>query len=442
MYIPTNVKQKMQKLLDGGFEAYIIGGAIRDIHRYKKPHDYDLFTNATGKQILNIFPKGKIIGNEKRQAKILTVIVDNIEISQYRTNGDRTKTGIDFKKHLSTCDFGINAIACDVNEEFYDYHNGIADIHDCIIKCVGNPIKRFDEDLSRIMRAIRFETILGFDIDEKTKEIMHEKIKNNELNNVPQDCIRDELLKMIKYPRCFMNLYHNFILSKYLPESDDANLQDGCDHHDEPVLAHCNYAFMKSLELTDNYRINIAAFLHDMGKPKKCQIDKDGKISFTDHQKESVIIAERFLKRLKFKNSDIKYITTMIAHHMMGDVRRLKDNTIIKYYNTLEDAGITIEDMLIMTYCDNQGNQAKPTVKFNEFYQQNNWLRRIHKLKYQRMPFRMNDLEINGHDIIKIGITDGKKIGEKLNKIFKKVQNGDIKNDRHTLMNYLKGEKK
>ena len=127
---------------------------------------------------------------------------------------------------------------------------------------------------------------------------------------------------------------------------------------------------------------------------------------------------------------------------MMGDVRRLKDNTIIKYYNTLEDAGITIEDMLIMTYCDNQGNQAKPRVKFNEFYQQNNWLRRIHKLKYQRMPFRMNDLEINGHDIIKIGITDGKKIGENLNKIFEKVQNGDIKNDRHTLMNYLKGEKK
>lgn len=116
----------------------------------------------------------------------------------------------------------------------------------------------------------------------------------------------------------------------------------------------------------------------------------------------------------------------------------LKDKTIIAIYNDLESAGISVEDMLIMTYSDNQGNQAKPRVKFNEFYQQNNWLRRVYKLKYQRMPFRIKDLEINGHDIIKLGITDGKQIGEILNKIFELVINGELKNSRPDLMNHLK----
>lgn len=92
MKLPTEIKSKMQTLLDAGFDAYVIGGAVRDSIIGRTPHDYDIFTNCSGKQILKLFPKGVVMGNEERQQKILTVIVDDVEISQYRANGDRTKT--------------------------------------------------------------------------------------------------------------------------------------------------------------------------------------------------------------------------------------------------------------------------------------------------------------------------------------------------------------
>jgi tRNA nucleotidyltransferase (CCA-adding enzyme) len=403
--IPADARNIMQTLEDKGYEVCICGGYIRDIAKGIKPKDVDIFTNANGKQILKLFPKGKVIGNKERQEKILTVIVNSIEVSQYRKNGDRTEVGTSLEKHLSTCDLTINSLAMKLDGIIIDNHGGLSDLNFGIIKCVGNPEDRFNEDILRVMRAIRFKTIYGFEMEEKTRE---ELIKRTEgLLKIPQDRIRDELLKMINYPRCFMELYHFFVLSKYLPEADKANLLDGGKYHDEPVLAHSNFTFQNALKLTDDYRILIAGFLHDMGKPTEARTDEDGNVSFKGHQKASVEIATRFLTQLKFSNADIKYITTMIKHHMMGDVDKMKDKTVIDIYNELEDAGISVEDMLIMTYSDNQGNQAKPRVKFNEFYQQNNWLRRVYKLKYQRMPFRIKDLEINGHDIIKLGITDG-----------------------------------
>ena len=119
----------------------------------------------------------------------------------------------------------------------------------------------------------------------------------------------------------------------------------------------------------------------------------------------------------------------------------LSDKTIIKYVNELESAGISIEDMLIMTYCDNQGNEAKPRCKFNEFYKNNNWLRKVYQLKYQRMSFRIKDMEINGHDLINLGITNGKDIGRILKDLYNLVLNGDIKNNRYMLMWHIKNMK-
>ena len=440
MEIPDAVKAKMQKLIDNGFEVSLIGGAIRDYNLYKKPKDYDLFSNANGEQILKTFPKGKVIGNEERQKKILTVIVGDTEISQYRANGDRTKVGTSLDDHLKTCDFTINSICSNINGDIYDPNGGLEDLNQKIIRCVGNPKDRFDEDPLRILRAVRQKLQLGqaFSIEENTKEVMIEKIKNNELSKLAPERIQDELIKMVNHPWCFEYLFHYFILSKYLPECDAAAKQDGGKYHDEPVLSHMDFTFKESVKLTTNYRIPIACFLHDIGKPIEARIDDEGNVSFKGHQKTSVEIAKRFLTELKFSNADIKYITTMIKHHMMGDVTKMKDKTIIDIYNELEDAGISVEDMLIMTYSDNQGNQAKPRIKFNEFYQQNNWLRRVYKLKYQRMPFRIKDLEINGHDIIELGIADGKQIGAILNKIFELVMDGELKNDRPYLINHIK----
>ena len=112
MIIPKNTKKIMQKLINNKFDAFIIGGWNRDMSIGHTPKDIDIFTNASGKQILKLFPNGVVIGNDERQQKILTVIVDGIEVSQYRANGDRTEVGNNLETHLKTCDFTINSISC------------------------------------------------------------------------------------------------------------------------------------------------------------------------------------------------------------------------------------------------------------------------------------------------------------------------------------------
>ena len=154
--IPDKIKGMMQVLLQNGYEAYIVGGAIRDYYFGVKPKDYDIFTNATGKQILEMFPEGKIIGGEERQEKRLTVVVHGVEISQYRKNGDRTKTGNTLSEHQATCDFTINSIAMDVEGNIIDPYRGTKHIEIKKLMFVGIPQERVDEDTLRLLRGIRF----------------------------------------------------------------------------------------------------------------------------------------------------------------------------------------------------------------------------------------------------------------------------------------------
>jgi len=142
MEIPKEIKEIMQELLDNGFEAYIVGGAVRDNYYGFMPNDYDIFTNATGEEILKVFPQGKILGGEERQKKILTVVVDGVEVSQYRSSGDRTETGNDLASHQATCDFYINALVVDINGKYCGdakiTQMAFADLDDRLLRFVGN----------------------------------------------------------------------------------------------------------------------------------------------------------------------------------------------------------------------------------------------------------------------------------------------------------------
>lgn len=437
MIIPKNTKKIMQKLINNKFDAFIIGGWNRDMSIGHTPKDIDIFTNASGKQILKLFPNGVVIGNDERQQKILTVIVDGIEVSQYRANGDRTEVGNNLETHLKTCDFTINSICRDIKGQLIDYHYGLYDIRMKRVKCVGNPDDRFKECPLRILRGIRQSAQLKFKIEDKTYESMKKNIKL--INTLSPERIKDEFIKMQGHKRSYDGLSDVGVLELLVPEYKHIYKLNGGDYHDEDVHIHCNNAYKIACDLTSNYRIHMATFFHDIGKGTTIETDENGKISFLGHQKESARIVNEFMTKYKFSNADIKYVTTMIVMHMMGDVRRLKPKTIINYVNELESAGISVEDMLIMTYCDNQGNEAKPRCKFNEFYKQNNWLRQVYKMKYQRMPFKIPDLEIDGKDCLELGLI-GKEIGVKLNEIFEKVVEGDLTNDRHILLRYLKGE--
>ena len=261
--ITIKVKKLMQKLLDNGFEAYIVGGAVRDYFMRLTPKDYDIFTNATGEEILKIFPNGNVIGGEERQEKILTVIVDGIEISQYRSNGDRTETGSSLKEHLATCDFSINSIAMDINEKIIDEHNGIDDIYSKKLKFVNNPLDRIKEDPLRILRGIRFWTkYRGL-----TFEDIHVVLENIDLlDTLPTERIREEFMKIIKYPDGITSLWCDDIIYKIFPELKDVVDMKGGDHHDETVNQHMGNNYKEACKITDNTLLKLACFLHDIVK--------------------------------------------------------------------------------------------------------------------------------------------------------------------------------
>jgi len=435
MEIPTKIKNLMQQLLDNNFEAYIIGGACRDYLRGVEPKDFDLFTNAEGKEILKIFPNGKVLGNEDRQKKILTVIVDGVEISQYRSNGARTELGTDFETHLNTCDFRLNSIACNIKGELFNSIMGQYDIEVGKIHAVGNALDRIKEDPLRIFRALRFSFTLGYKLD----IILEQECINNIslLDNIAKDRIRTELIKILKAKHLDINnrLFRELILyiSPIFRELDTL----GCGKfHDETPFEHSLYALEIAHKYTSDYRLLLSALFHDIGKKEAHEII-DGNDTFYQHHKFGSEIAKQLLTEYNFSNDDIKYISTMIRHHMMGYNGVLSNKALIKIVADLESNGIDIEDMVLMIYSDNQGNKAKDRVKFNDFYKEFYLLKRVYKLKYERMPFRITDLEITGKDVLALGL-NGKDIGIMLNTIFNEVVEAKLKNDRHTLLYRLK----
>ena len=433
--IPENVKEIMQKLLDSNFEAYIIGGAVRDYLLDKEPHDYDVFTNATGEQILKIFPAGKVLGGEERQAKILTVIVDGVEVSQFRKSGDRTETGTDLITHQSTCDFTINSIAMDINGEIFDKFHGRHDIILRVVRFVGDANDRIKEDPLRILRGIRFWADFG------TFKNMREVINNLDLlDTLPRERIREEFMKILKSKSGIENLTCDNIIYKIIPELEKTKGMNGGQHHDEKVDRHMENAFKESCKITDNTLLRLACFLHDIGKGYTQSLDEyDEQTHFYEHEMEGCKLMEKRLEELKFSKEEIKYVTTLIRLHMYSYKTEPGKKSYIKFFNNLENANIPIEDYIMLIYCDNQGNMSKPRIKFGDFIK-GNWLyKKYYEIKYSDEPMTVKDLKIGGKDLIeKFGLKPGPEIGKILNMLFTLVMDGEVKNTRAELLYNVK----
>ena len=435
----------MQKLIDEGYEAYVIGGCVRDFLLGRKPHDYDIFTNATGDQILELFPEGKVLGNEERQKKILTVIVDGVEISQYRKNGDRTETGTSLKEHQKTCDFTFNSIAMDIEGNIIDINKGQEDLKKRLVRFVGKPEDRIKEDPLRILRGFRFVSKYGFLFEKDTGFKLHDHRKL--LLDLPKERIREEMLKIFNGPD-----YHNIfecIFEDFFPELYHENhFKYGGDHHDETPFEHMKNSFEEAFKLTSNPLLRLACRLHDVAKGLTTTKDEDGKqIHFYGHENIGEKLMKEKLVKLKFSTEEIDYITTLIRLHMYSYNATPGKKSYIRFFDKLEKAKIPIEDYIILIYCDRQGNLAKPRIKFGEFLKGNWLLKKYYEIKYSEEPMNVTDLKVGGKDVMEIlKIEPGPDIGKILNALFEEVMEGNIKNERGELMNELKkivvGDKK
>ncbi len=450
--VPDNAVKLMQKLIDNGFEAYIVGGYCRSMIMREQPKDVDIFTNAHGHKILEIFPQGKVLGNEERQAKILTVIVDDIEVSTYRKDGKRKLYGNTIQEHQETSDLTINNICCDLNGviDLNNKHNkiGLDDIgiydfeqdiwqNEMLIKFVGNPEDRIKEDNLRILRAIRFSSQYNAKFDKDSLEAI--KNNNNKLHNVAKERIRDELVKCLKYNNCMDVFVKTNTITHLFPGFHKVIDMKGGDHHNETVDEHMMNAYKVACSVTNDWRVRLAAFMHDIGKGVTCSI-VDGKLHFYQHEKEGYIITKEWMTKMKFSKDDVKFVSTLIKYHMWsyktGDIKK---KSYLKMFNKFRDAGVSIYDFITVIYADHQGNEKKERIKYGDFIAGSWILKRFWECVYTKEPFSKKDLELQGGDIIKIvGKEPGKWVSIIMDKILDEIMEDNLINDRTSLVKYVK----
>lgn len=318
--LPGNVSTIINTLNEAGFEAYAVGGCVRDSLMGRIPNDWDITTNASPEEVKALFRRTLDTGIEHGT---VTVMFDKegYEVTTYRIDGKyedgRHPTEVTFtkclKEDLLRRDFTINAMAYNDTEGLVDIFGGVEDIENKIIRCVGNPEARFSEDALRLLRAIRFAAQLSFTIEEETAEAM-KKIAPN-LVKISAERIQVELVKTVvsDNPGMIKDAYSLGLTKYFMPELDVAfeTKQDN-PHHCYSVGDH----MVKAMEIVPAGKcLRLAMLLHDIEKPSCKFFDADGVAHFYGHPVKSAEKAKEILKRLKFDNDTIKRVCRLIEHH-------------------------------------------------------------------------------------------------------------------------------
>ncbi len=423
MSIPDYILNIIKDLEASHYEAYIVGGCVRDVLMNKMPQDWDITTNARPEQILAVFPGAKYENNfgtvllPIRQPALSEgakgELTDVVEITTYRSEqgySDRRHPDTilfekELDKDLERRDFTINALALNPTKpgEIIDLFGGEKDIKHKIIRAVGEPSDRFKEDALRMLRAIRFSAQLGFALEPKTQRAII-KLAGS-LKFVSQERIRDELIKILSSdrPALGINLLHESKLLQYiLPELEQGVGVAQDRHHIYPVFKHN----VLSLEHCPNktWPVRLAALLHDVGKPQTRKIIK-GIATFYNHEYLGAKMTERIMRRLKFSTDDSRRVVNLVKNHMfyynVGEVSAASVRRLV-----VKVGKENLQDLLDLRVADRLGSGTPKAMPY-----------KLRHLQYmlesvQNDPISVKMLKIKGDDIMRIlQSAAGPKIG-------------------------------
>ncbi|AJD30776.1 HD domain-containing protein [Clostridium sporogenes] len=418
--IPKGVKYIINTLQENNREAYIVGGAVRDSLLERKVNDWDITTSANPQEVVNIFEnlRYKIIPTGLKHGTV-TILINSIgyEITTFRIDGEyednrhpkEVKFTSNLKEDLKRRDLTINAMAYNDKTGLVDYFNGLEDLNNKIVRCVGNSKDRFNEDSLRMLRCIRFASQLNFDMEKSTKFNIRELSKN--INNVSMERIRDELCKILVSSQPvygIRNIVELNLVDYIIPELKDCvGFQQHNKHHDKDVYGH----ILSVVENVPNkLELRLAALLHDIGKPKCFSIGDNGQGHFYGHQKISADMTKDILKRLKFDNKTIDKVDKLVYNHMTR-YNKLRIPSIKKFINKV---GIdNLDDLFELQIADIKGSAKE----YHSFDNVLNLKIKCEKILSEKQPLTIKDLDIDGHDLMKLGIKQGKEIGIVLNKL-------------------------
>lgn len=433
-----------KKFHNAGYRLYLVGGSVRNILLNQDVHDWDFATDATPQEMLKLFPDAFY---DNQFGTVGIPIEDQvIEITTFRSESEykdrrhpeNVTWGKNIEEDLERRDFTINAIALkisgdkpaiSISSDFIDPFKGQEDLKNKIIRAVGDPKQRFKEDALRLLRAVRIATELSFTIEDATwKEIIAD---SKLIKEVSTERIRTELLRILGSEHAYegiMMLKDGGLLQHILPELTAgigvSQVRPG-RHHTTDVFTH--NALSLKLTPSSDPLVRFATLLHDIGKPKVAAQDNEGFVIFHNHEIVGAKIAREICERLKFSKKDREKIYTLIRWHMFSVDEHLTDSAVRRFIRRI---GVeNVKDMMDLRVGDRLGGGTQTA----ESWRLKLFKKRVEE-QLQPAPFSVNDLAIDGNDIMKIlSIKPGKKIGEILQKLFEEVDEDLDKNNKEYL---------
>ncbi len=435
--IPDGAQHILQTLDSAGFEAYLVGGCVRDLLRGVPPHDWDICTSAHPEETERCFAGQRIIETGLKHGTV-TVLMEGepCEITTYRTEGpysdsrrpDYVRFVPDLTEDLARRDFTMNAIAMDLQGNLRDPFGGGLDIKAGLIRCVGEPDQRFQEDGLRVMRALRFAAVFGYEIEKRTARAVHEN--RAMLDRVAAERINVELRKLLvgqsvgdilrQYPDVFCQFWPQLGPLITLEQHNPWHCWGGWEHTIHAVET-----------APADAALRLTMLLHDIGKPVCKSTDADGIDHFYGHPVVSAKLADEMLRALKFDNKTRERVVLLVERH---DAQLLPRSQVIRRWLNRLGPEVFFQ-LLEVKRADGMG-QALEKVK-GRLRELDVIETKAEQILAEGQCFTLKDLTVNGRDVIAAGIEPGPKVGQVLSELMEQVLSKNVPNERSALLKLL-----
>jgi len=426
---------------DNGKDIYLVGGAVRDMLRGEKNHDWDLATNALPDEVTAIVKRagGKVVPTGIKHGTVTIFYKKhNAEVTTFRlesgyTDGrrpDQVHYTAEIEEDLSRRDFTMNAIALRLPDgKIVDPFDGEADIRAGVIRCVGNPRERFNEDGLRPLRAVRFAAQLGFEIEQETQDAISGALCVSA--KVSWERVRDEIDKILACAlpsRAFLLMEKTGLLKLFLGELAVCRGVEQKGFHRFDVLDHsliaCDYAAANGY----SHELRLASLFHDVGKPAVREMDGSGVWTFYRHEEVSAEMCREILNRLRYSNAVIDETCHLIKEHMFHYTEDWTDAAVRRFIARVGEPNL--ENMYRLRRADAYAFSRDEKAPHSILLLAN----RVEKILEAGRAFSIKDLAVTGNDLIEIGINPGRTMGIILNELLETVLDDPRQNTREKLL--------
>lgn len=435
--LPDKVHKIIETLEAAGYEAYAVGGCVRDSILGREPNDWDITTSAKPEETKSLFARTIDTGIKHGTVTIM-LDKEGFEVTTYRIDGayedSRHPKEVTFtaslEEDLKRRDFTVNAMAYNERTGLVDIFDGLADIEQKMIRCVGNAEERFTEDALRMLRAVRFSAQLGYEIEEETKQAIRRL--SPQLSRISAERIQAELVKLVisPHPDYFRTAYETGITKQILPEFDICmETNQNNPHHCYTVGEHILHAMQETMP---DKVLRLGMLFHDIGKPQTLSTDDKGITHNKGHAELGEKMTKKILRRLKFDNDTIDKVSKIVLYH--DQEVGLTPSGVRRALNRMG------EDIFAMLF----------EVQYADILAQSDYLReeKLQKLTYKKEIYEgicqrkeclnLKDLAVTGSDLIALGIPAGRQIGVILNDLLDIVLEEPARNTREELLRICK----